>query len=486
MAGENPSQKLKPVDAAGVHQLYLAGEWTASADVVDVLSPYDRHVVGRVAMATPAQLEQAIADSVRAFAATRKLAGYERQRALAFVARGLTERAEEFAQCIMAEAGKPIRTARAEVERAAFCFQYAAEQSTRLTGDVLPLDALPVGANRLGILRRAPLGPVAAITPFNFPLNLVAHKMAPAMAAGCSIVLKPATQTPFSALLLAQLVAASGYPREAVSVLPMTNQTASPLVEDERFKLFTFTGSSSVGWAMKSRAGKKKVALELGGNAGCIIHSDADLDKAAARCVAGGFAFAGQSCISVQRILVEKSVYAAFVEKLAAAVAKLVVGDPAEETTEVGPMIRPEDAARAEEWIAEAVAGGAKVVCGGTRQGSIVAPTVLTNTRESQKVNCQEVFAPLVTVEPYDDFEEALQRVNRSPYGLQAGVFTRDMGRILRAYEELEVGGVIAGDVPTFRIDHMPYGGVKDSGLGREGIAYAIEEMTEPKLLVLG
>jgi acyl-CoA reductase-like NAD-dependent aldehyde dehydrogenase len=490
MASETTSQNLKPVpkpvDAAGVHQLYLAGEWTASAEVVEVLSPYDRRVVGRVALATPEQLEQAITASVRAFVLTRKLAGYERQRALAFVARGLAERVEEFAQCISAEAGKPIRTARAEVERAAFCFQYAAEQSTRLIGEVLPLDALPVGANRVGILRRVPLGPVAAITPFNFPLNLVAHKMAPAMAAGCSIVLKPATQTPFSALLLAQLVADSGYPREAVSVLPMTNQTAAPLVEDERFKLFTFTGSSAVGWAMKSRAGKKKVALELGGNAGCIVHSDADLDKAAARSVAGGFAFAGQSCISVQRILVQKSVYAAFLEKLASAVAKLVVGNPAGEATEVGPMIRPEDAARAEEWIAEAVAGGAKVVCGGHRHGSVVEPTVLTGTRESQKVNCQEVFAPVVTVEPYDDFEEALQRVNRSPYGLQAGVFTSDMGRILRAYEELEVGGVIAGDVPTFRMDQMPYGGVKDSGQGREGIAYAIEEMTEPKLLVLG
>ena len=254
MASETTSQNLKPVpkpvDAAGVHQLYLAGEWTASAEVVEVLSPYDRRVVGRVALATPEQLEQAITASVRAFVLTRKLAGYERQRALAFVARGLAERVEEFAQCISAEAGKPIRTARAEVERAAFCFQYAAEQSTRLIGEVLPLDALPVGANRVGILRRVPLGPVAAITPFNFPLNLVAHKMAPAMAAGCSIVLKPATQTPFSALLLAQLVADSGYPREAVSVLPMTNQTAAPLVEDERFKLFTFTGSSAVGLSL--------------------------------------------------------------------------------------------------------------------------------------------------------------------------------------------------------------------------------------------
>jgi glyceraldehyde-3-phosphate dehydrogenase (NADP+) len=347
------------------------------------------------------------------------------------------------------------------------------------------LDAQAASANRLGLLRRVALGPVSGITPFNFPLNLVAHKIAPAMAAGCSIVLKPATKTPMVALMLADVIARSGYPKEAVSILPMTTESAAPLIEDERFKLFTFTGSSAAGWAMKARAGKKRVALELGGNAGCIVHSDADVDKAAARCVSGGFAFAGQSCISVQRILVERSIFAVFVEKLAAAVQKLRVGDPGEESTDVGPMIRLADAERAEQWIAEAVAGGAKVVCGGTRKGTLLAPTVLTGTKETQKVNCQEIFAPVVTVEAYDDFGEALAKVNRSPYGLQAGVFTQDITRLMRAYEELEVGAVIAGDVPTFRIDHMPYGGVKDSGIGREGIRFTIEEMTEPKLLVI-
>ncbi len=326
---------------------------------------------------------------------------------------------------------------------------------------------------------------MSGITPFNFPLNLVAHKIAPALAAGCSIVLKPATKTPMVALMLADVVARSGYPKEAVSILPMRAETAAPLVEDERIKLFTFTGSAAVGWALKARAGKKRVALELGGNAGCIVHCDADIDHAVARCVTGGFAFAGQSCISVQRIFVERTVFEEFLGKLAAAVQKLRVGDPAEESTDVGPMIRLADAERAENWIAEAVAQGAKVVCGGKRNGTTLAPTVLTGTTETQRVNCQEIFAPVVTVEAYDDFGEAIARVNRSPYGLQAGVFTRDIKRLMLAYDELEVGGVIAGDVPTFRIDHMPYGGVKDSGSGREGIRYAIEEMTEPKLLVI-
>jgi acyl-CoA reductase-like NAD-dependent aldehyde dehydrogenase len=265
----------------------------------------------------------------------------------------------------------------------------------------------------------------------------------------------------------------------------MSADTAAPLIEDERVKLFTFTGSAPAGWALKARAGKKKVALELGGNAGCIIHSDADIDHAVARCVAGGFAFAGQSCISVQRIFVERTVFEEFLGKLAVAVQKLKVGDPSEESTDVGPMIRLADAERADTWIAEAVAQGAKVVCGGNRSGTLLAPTVLTGTAEGQRVNCKEIFAPVVTVEAYDDFGEAIARVNCSAFGLQAGVFTRDIKRLMLAYEELEVGGIIAGDVPTFRIDHMPYGGVKDSGMGREGIRYAIEEMTEPKLLVL-
>jgi glyceraldehyde-3-phosphate dehydrogenase (NADP+) len=463
--------------ATGVYSFYLAGQW--------LTSPFDQRVVGRVSLATPEHVEQAIQAAHQAFAVTRKLAAYERQKALAKIAAEVTGRAEEFAQCISAEAGKPIRSARAEVARAAFCFQYAAEETTRLHGDLLPLDAQAAAAHRIGLLRRVPLGAVAAITPFNFPLNLVAHKIAPALATGCTMVLKPASKTPMVALMLADVVARSGYPPEAVSILPMPAETAAPLIEDPRLKLLTFTGSAAAGWALKARAGKKRVALELGGNAGCIVHSDADLDSAVERCVTGGFAFAGQSCISVQRIFVERSIFDAFLAKLAAAVQKLRLGDPFDERTDVGPMIRLADAERAEQWIAEAVAQGAKVVCGGKRNGTILTPTVLTGTAESQSVNCQEIFAPVVTVEPYDDFGEAIDRVNRSSYGLQAGVFTRDIQRLMRAYDELEVGAVIAGDVPSFRIDHMPYGGVKDSGSGREGIRYAMEEMTEPKLLVL-
>jgi glyceraldehyde-3-phosphate dehydrogenase (NADP+) len=326
---------------------------------------------------------------------------------------------------------------------------------------------------------------VAGITPFNFPLNLVAHKVAPAIAAGCTMVLKPAPQTPLTALLLAESVQLAGWPDGALNVLPLSNEDAGLLVSDDRIKLISFTGSVPVGWEIKRNSGKKKVVLELGGNAGVIIHSDADLSYAADRCVAGGFTYSGQSCISVQRILVERSVSAKFIDLLLAGVSKLKTGDPLDESTDVGPLIRERDAVRAVEWIQEAVRTGARLLCGGKRQGSLLEPTVLTGTRTDMKVNCQEIFAPVVTVEPYDTFDEAVRQLNASAFGLQAGVFTRDVKLLFTAYEELEVGGLVAGDVPTFRIDHMPYGGVKDSGLGREGLRYAIEEMTEPRLLVM-
>jgi len=471
--------------SAGVYSFYLAGQWLTSTETCAVVSPFNQQVVGSVSLAQPEHVERAIEAAVASFDKTRKLAAFERKAVLEKIASELRARAGEFAECIAAEAGKPVRTARAEVERAVFTFQYAAEEAIRWNGEVLALDALPAGAHRMGILRRVPLGPVAAITPFNFPLNLVAHKLAPAMAVGCTVVLKPATKTPLVALMLADVVARSGYPAEALSVLPMAASTAAPLITDERFKLLTFTGSAAVGWSLKARAGKKKVALELGGNAGCIVHSDAEMDRAVARVVSGGFSFAGQSCISVQRVLVERSVFHDFCGRLVEAVRRLRCGDPFDEETDVGPMIRLEDAERADQWIAAAVAAGAQVLCGGTRSGSLLAPTVLTGTQETQKVNCEEIFAPVVTVEPYDDFAEALARVNHSRYGLQAGVFTRDLQRVLRAYEELEVGAVVVGDVPSFRIDHMPYGGVKDSGQGREGIHSAMEEMSEPKLLVI-
>jgi acyl-CoA reductase-like NAD-dependent aldehyde dehydrogenase len=313
----------------------------------------------------------------------------------------------------------------------------------------------------------------------------VAHKVAPAIAAGCPLVLKPAPQTPLCSILLAEAVQQAGWPDGGLNVIPLSNEDAGLLVSDDRLKMISFTGSAAVGWAIKRNAGKKKVILELGGNAALIVHSDADLPFAAERCVAGAFAYAGQTCISVQRVLVERSVYGKFVDLLIAGASKLRVGDPMEESTDVGPLIRESDAIRAADWIQEAVRGGARLLCGGQRKGPLLEPTVLTGTRTDMKVNCQEIFAPVVTVEPYDDFDKAIRQVNNSAYGLQAGIFTRDAKLMFTAYEELEVGGVIAGDVPSFRIDHMPYGGIKDSGLGREGLRYAIEEMTEPKLLVM-
>lgn len=464
---------------------YLAGKWIGDRDAEPILSPYDQSVIAEVPNATPDDLEHAISAAVRAFEQTRRMSSYERQRILRTVSEAIHNRREELAQTMCQEAGKPIKAARAEVDRAVFTFELAAEESTRITGEWLPLDQLPASKGRYGILRRFPLGPIAAITPFNFPLNLVAHKVAPAIACGCTVVLKPAPQTPLSALLLAEAIHEAGLPEGALSILPMTNDTAAALVTDDRLKLLSFTGSGAVGWKLKQRAGKKRVALELGGNAGVIIHSDADLNHAAERCVVGGFSYQGQSCISVQRIFVQSGVFDAFVDRLVAGVKKLKTGDPAEESTDVGPLIRASDAERVESWINEAVSAGARVLTGGRRQGGIIEPTVLVNTTHKMRVSCMEVFAPLVICELYDDFADAVRRVNDSQFGLQAGVFTHDAKLIDYAYEELQVGGVIAGDVPTWRIDNMPYGGWKDSGLGREGLKYAIEEMTERKLLVM-
>jgi glyceraldehyde-3-phosphate dehydrogenase (NADP+) len=335
------------------------------------------------------------------------------------------------------------------------------------------------------LLRRFPLGPIAAITPFNFPLNLVAHKWAPALAAGCTVVHKPAPQTPLTSLKLAALVAEAGWPAGGLNVMEISHAHAGPLVSDERLKLLTFTGSGPVGWALKQRAGKKRVALELGGNASVIVHSDADLAYAAERCVAGGFSYAGQSCISVQRIYVQRSVEEKLLAELLPRVKALHVGDPLDEKTDVGPMISEDAAKRAESWIEEAVTAGARLLTGGKRRGAYLDPTVLGETKSECRVSCEEVFAPVVLVNRYDEFDQALEQVNDSRFGLQAGIFTNDVRRIFAAYERLEVGGLVAGDIPSWRVDHMPYGGVKDSGIGREGLKYAIEEMTEPKLLVM-
>jgi acyl-CoA reductase-like NAD-dependent aldehyde dehydrogenase len=463
----------------------IGGKWVSEGKPLEVVSPFDGSPVGITYWASSEQLEEAIRSAVSVFGTTKRLPAYERQRVLRAISDSIAVRREEFARLMALEAGKPIRTARAEIDRCVFTFAVAAEESVRIGGEWLPMDLQPATVGRVAIVRRFPLGPIAAITPFNFPLNLVAHKVAPAIGAGCTTVLKPAPKTPLSALLLAEIVEKAGWPAGALNTLSLSNEDAGRMVADDRLKMLSFTGSGAVGWALKARAGKKKVTLELGGNAAVMVHGDADLDFAAERCAQGGFSYAGQSCISVQRIFVQRGAEEKFTASLLERVAKLKVGDPLDETTDVGPMINEDAARRATSWVDEAASAGARILAGGKRNGALMEPTVLSHTKPNMRVNCEEVFAPVVVIEPYDQFEEALRRVNDSPYGLQAGLFTRDAKLIFQAYEELEVGGLIVGDMSSFRIDHMPYGGVKDSGIGREGLRYAIEEMTEPRLLVL-
>ena len=449
-------------------------------------NPYDGSLVGRTFLAGNDEFERAASAAVEAAPLLRAMPAHQRATILRAASAELTARREEIGRTLAGEAGKPIKDATTEVDRASMTFEVAAEEARRLAGEMIPMDLAPHGVGRLAFVRRFPIGPVAAISPFNFPLNLSAHKIAPAIAAGNPIVLKPATKTPLSALYLAEIVTRAGLPPGAISVLPMARTTGDRLVTDPRFKLLTFTGSSAVGWKMHERAGKKKVILELGGNAGVVVDDSADLDFAARRIATGGFAFAGQSCISVQRVYVHDRIFDRFSARLVQLVEALNVGDPLDAATDLGPMIEEDEAARIDTWVREAVAAGARVLTGGKRLGgAMFAPTVLTDVPADAKVCAQEVFAPLVGLFRFKDFDQALRDVNRSTYGLQAGVFTAGLEHALRAWDVLEVGGVIVNDVPTWRIDHMPYGGVKDSGVGREGPRYTIEEMTEPKLLVI-
>ncbi len=463
----------------------LAGAAHTSTDHYTVTCPYDQRVVGVVARASAAHLDHAIAAATRAFADTRALPAHARARILRHVAQGIEQQKEVFAQVIALEAAKPIVQARGEVQRAITTFLTAAEECSQSHDEVLRLDRAIGGEGRHAIVQRFPIGPIAAISPFNFPLNLVAHKVAPALAAGCPIVLKPASQTPTAALMLGELIVAAGWPTGAISVLPMQSRDANALIEDERIAMLTFTGSPAVGWSLRARAGRKRVTLELGGNAGVIVHDDANVADAAARCVAGGFNYAGQSCISVQRIFVQARVYDEFVHHLVAGVKKLVVGHPLDETAQLSSLINPTEAQRISAWFDEARAAGATFLTGGTIHDGVVMPTVISHAAATLNVNCREVFAPVVTVHAYQEFADAIAAVNNSDFGLQAAVFTRDIGRIYAAYQQLEVGGVIVNDMPTWRLDPMPYGGVKQSGSGREGVRYAIEEMTEPKLMVI-
>ncbi|HEY3382854.1 MAG TPA: aldehyde dehydrogenase family protein [Vicinamibacterales bacterium] len=471
---------------ASEHPFLLAGSWERSAHALPVVNPYDNSTVGSTWLAGDPEFERATVAAVAAAAEMWRLPAYERANILMRAFKELTERREEIGRTIAGEAGKAIRDALGEADRGTMTFQVAAEEARRIGGEVIPMDLAPHGRNRIAFTRRYPIGPVAAISPFNFPFNLTAHKLAPAIAAGNPIVLKPASKTPLSALILAEALDHAGVPKGALSVLPMSRRTGDRLVTDERYKLLTFTGSSSVGWGMKARAGRKKVILELGGNAGVIVDETADLDFAVRRVAVGGFALAGQSCISVQRVYVHRRLFDRFAAALVARVEMLKVGDPMDPATDIGPMIEEPEAARVDEWVKEAVREGAHVLTGGTRLGpALFAPTVLTGVPETAKVCAQEVFAPVVGLYPFDDFADAIARVNRSSFGLQAGVFTNDLLRTLVAMDALEVGGVIVNDVSAWRIDHMPYGGVKDSGIGREGPRYTIEEMTEPKLIVI-
>ena len=463
----------------------VAGRWVCDGERISIHSPFDGELVGSTFLGTRKDVEAAIASAAQSFTEVRELAAYTRKEVLLRVAGAVRQNSDVFVRLMALEAGKPVNPARAEVDRAVLTFTTAAEEAVRIYGEYLPLDFGASTEGRWGLVRRFPVGPVAAITPFNFPLNLVAHKLAPAIAAGCPVVLKPAPQTPFCALLLAKLILESGWPPSALSVLPLSNEDAALLVEDERIKLLSFTGSAAVGWQLKRNAGKKKVVLELGGNAAVIVHSDATIGKAVSRCVSGAFTYAGQSCISVQRVFVHASRFDEFTAKMVEAAGRLKCGSPMTEATDVGPMIRGADIERVLRWITEAVNAGARVLCGGKAKGSLLEPTLLSGTTPDMTINREEVFAPVATIEPYDDFDSALNSVNQSRYGLQAGLFTRDAGLIFRAFEKLDVGGVVVGDVPTFRIDPMPYGGVKDSGFGREGIRYAMEEMTERRLLVM-
>jgi len=463
--------------------IYLAGEFVEAGTPLEVRDPATDELVATTFQAGPAELERAVVAAVEGFARTRRLASYERRDALAHVGERIAQDADELAELLTRESGKPIRDARGEVARASLTFRTAAEEALRINGEWMPLDWNAANKGRSGIWRRYPIGPVAGISPFNFPLNLAAHKVAPALAAGCSIVLKPPSKDPLVMLRVARYLDETDLPRGAVSILPMDRPTGDALVSDDRFKLLSFTGSPSVGWKMKAEAGKKKVVLELGGNAGAIVDETADLDWAVARLVYGSFAYAGQVCISVQRIYVVESIYAEFERRFIEKVRGVKAGNPLDPDTDLGPMVDDKAVARTDEWVREAIAGGARALTGGQPDGRFYPPTVLVDVPRDARVCGEEVFAPVVNLFRVPEFAAAIDEINNARFGLQCGLFTNDLEQTLLAHDELEVGGVIVNDVPTWRIDPMPYGGVKDSGLGREGLRWSIEDMTEPRLL---
>lgn len=452
---------------------------------LDVVDKYTGEIATRVAMADSATIDRAISLAVSATDPMRELAAYERQNVLTHCVRRFEERFDELAMSLCIEAGKPVKDARGEVTRLIDTFRIAAEEAVRIGGEVLPMDISARARGYSGMWKRVPIGPCSFISPFNFPLNLAAHKVAPAIAAGCPFVLKPASKTPIGALIIGETLAETDLPEGAFSILPCRRDGAALFTEDDRLKLLSFTGSPAVGWALKSRAGKKKVILELGGNAACIVDEDAALDDAVQRIIVGAFYQSGQSCIGVQRILIHDSIYDTFRERLVSATRSLRMGDPKDESTFIGPMISAKEAERLDGWIRDAVNAGGTLLCGGHRDGMMLEATLLENVPKQQPLCAEEAFGPVAILSRFSDFDAALDEVNDSQFGLQAGIFTRDIYKAHRAWDRLEVGGVVIGDVPSWRVDHMPYGGVKESGLGREGLRYAIEDMTEIRLLVL-
>ncbi|HTS86893.1 MAG TPA: aldehyde dehydrogenase family protein [Gemmatimonadales bacterium] len=455
--------------------------------VIDpIRHPYSGTAAARAARGTEADLELAIGAAQAGFSRMRALARHERRDILARIADALLRERASLGEELARSAGKPIGQALGEVDRAILTFSFAADEARRFGGETVPLDVDPRTIGYAGLTSRFAVGPISAISPFNFPLNLLAHKVAPAIAVGSSLVVKPPPQCPQLAFRLARLMAECGLPKGACNVLHLPVPVAERLATDPRFAMLSFTGSPGVGWHLKQVAGRKKVVLELGGNAAAVIHEDAEnLDWVAQRLAVGAFSYAGQVCIKVQRLLVHRPIYDRFVQKFVDASAALVTGDPLEPRTVVGPMIDAAAADRVERWIGEAVAAGARALLPARRDGNVLSPTILANAPRDAKVTCQEIFGPVATVAPYEDWAEALRTVNDSEYGLQAGVFTRDVKRIFTAFNTLEVGGVVVNDFPTLRVDNFPYGGVKASGFGREGIRYAMEEMTEPRMLVL-
>jgi acyl-CoA reductase-like NAD-dependent aldehyde dehydrogenase len=465
-------------------RLFIGGEWVETGDWIDIRSPYSGEVVGRVARGGADEARRALDAAEQAM--RDPLPAHRRAEILVRVASFLGKRQDQLAQTICAEAGKPMKAARVEAQRAMSTYTFAAVEARKLAGEMVPMDASQAGEGKLAFTLRSPIGVVGAISPFNFPLNLVAHKIAPALAAGCAVVLKPASQTPLSALLLAELEEEAGLPPGWLNVLVgPSSEIGDVLVADERVKLITFTGSADVGWSLRERAARKKVGLELGNATPVIVEADADLEEAAAKLAANAFSFAGQSCISVQRIYVQLAAYDAFLGHFLPRVETLVVGDPAEEDTDVGPVIDEGARDRILQWIEEARAAGGTVLTGGDVEEGLIRPTVIASPSPESKVSCEEVFGPVCTVSAYDSLDEALALANGTRFGLQAGIFTADGRTALRAARLLEFGGVTVNEAPTYRADQMPYGGVKDSGNTREGPAYAVREMTEERLVVL-